>query len=307
VAGVTDSPAAAPLHVAQINIGTMVAPTDDPRVADFMNGLERINALADGAPGFVWRLQTDDGNATSIQIFADPLTLVNMSVWESVDALKAYVYQSDHVEFFRRRAEWFETDAKRVALWWVEPGAVPELDEAVRRVEFLERRGPSPYAFGFGRPPAPLVVEPTRLDDAGTWDLVLRLNSELAAIATAPGENHFTLDPDDVVGDRGAMVRARLDGRLVGCGAVRRIDATVGEIKRMFVDESARGSKVGAAILDQLELRARRLGMTELKLETGPRQTGALGLYTSAGFERCNLFGEYVHTPLTSMCFRKPL
>ena len=94
-----------PLHVAQINIGTMVAPTDDPRVAEFMDGLDRINAIADESPGFVWRLQADDGNATSIQIFPDPLTLVNMSVWESVDALKAYVYQSDHVEFFRRRAE----------------------------------------------------------------------------------------------------------------------------------------------------------------------------------------------------------
>lgn len=307
MASVTDSPAATPHHVAQINIGTMVAPTDDPRVADFMDGLERINALADEAPGFVWRLQTDDGNATSIQIFPDPLTLVNMSVWESVDALKAYVYQSDHVEFFRRRAEWFEADAKRVALWWVSPGTVPELDEAVRRVRFLEQRGPSPYAFGFGRAPVPLVVEQTRLDDPDTWDLVLRLNDELAAVATEPGENHFTLDPEDVIGDRGVMVRARLDGRLVGCGAVRRIEPTVGEVKRMFVDTSARGNKVGAAILDQLELRAQRLGITELKLETGPRQTEALALYAGAGFERCDLFGEYVNTPVTSMCFRKLL
>lgn len=294
-------------HVAQINVGTMVAPTDHPQVADFMNGLDRINALADAAPGFVWRLQTDDGNATSIQIFPDPLTLANMSVWESVEHLKAYVYQSDHVEFFRRRAEWFEADAKRVALWWVAVGTVPELDDAVRRIRFLERRGPSPYAFGFGRAPAPLVIEQTRLDDPDTLALVRRLNAELEAVATEPGENHFTLDPADVVGDRGAMVRARLDGRLVGCGAVRRIEPTVGEVKRMFVDRSARGHRVGAALLDQLELQACRLGMTELKLETGPRQPEALGLYASAGFERCELFGEYVHTPATSMCFRKQL
>ena len=305
MAAVTGTPHAP--HIAQINIGTMVAPTDDPRVADFMNALDRINALADEAPGFVWRLQTDDGNATSIQVFDNPLTLLNMSVWESVEALKAYVYQSEHVDFFRRRAEWFEADAKRVALWCVEPGTVPELDDAVRRVEFLERRGPSPYAFGFGRPPLPLVIESTSLDDPETQELVLRLNGELAAVATEPGENHFTLDPADVVGDRGAMVRARLDGRLVGCGAVRRIEPTVGEIKRMFVDESARGNKIGAAILDQLELRAVRLGMTEVKLETGPRQVEALGLYERAGFERCELFGEYVHTPATSMCFRKLL
>jgi GNAT superfamily N-acetyltransferase len=296
-----------PLHVAQINIGTMVAPTDDPRVAEFMDGLDRINAIADESPGFVWRLQTGDGNATSIQIFPDPLTLVNMSVWESVDALKAYVYQSDHVEFFRRRAAWFEADAKRVALWTVPAGEIPELDDAVRRVAFLERRGPSPYAFGFGRQPLPLVVETTRLDDPDTLLLVRRLNDELEAVAEEPDENHFTLEPDDVLDDRGAMVRARLDGALVGCGAIRRIEPAVGEVKRMFVDPAARGNKVGAAILDQLELRAQRLGITELKLETGPRQTEALGLYQSAGYERCDLFGEYALTPKTSMCFRKLL
>lgn len=294
-------------HVAQINIGTMVAPTDDPRVAEFMEALDRVNAIADSAPGFVWRLQTDDGNATSIQIFPDPLTLVNMSVWESVDALKSYVYQSDHVDFFRRRAAWFVPDAKRVALWWVAPGTVPTLDDAVRRVEFLERRGPSPYAFGFGRQPAALVIEDTTLDDVDTAALVLRLNAELEAVATEPGENHFTLDPADVVGARGAMVRARLDGALVGCGAVRTIEPGVGEVKRMFVDPDARGHKIGAAILDQLELRATRLGLRELKLETGPRQTEALGLYRSAGFEPCDLFGEYVLTPITSRCFSKAL
>jgi GNAT superfamily N-acetyltransferase len=110
-----------------------------------------------------------------------------------------------------------------------------------------------------------------------------------------------------VLDDRGAMVRARLDGALVGCGAIRRIEPAVGEVKRMFIDPAARGNKVGAAILDQLELRAQRLGITELKLETGPRQTEALGLYQSAGYERCDLFGEYALTPKTSMCFRKLL
>lgn len=296
-----------PVHVAQINIGTMVAPTHDPRVAEFMDNLDRINAQADTAPGFVWRLQTDDGNATSIQIFPDPLTLVNMSVWRSVDELKEYVYRSDHVAFFRRRTEWFEAEAKRVALWWVAAGTVPQLDEAVRRVEFLERRGPSPYAFGFTRPPATLVIETTGLDDPDTLALVGRLNDELESVAVEPDENHFTLDPADVTGDRGAMVRARLDGTLVGCGAVRRIEPTVGEVKRMYVDPSARGHKIGAAILDQLELRAARLGLNELRLETGPRQVEALGLYHGAGFEPCELFGEYVLTPKTSRCYRKLL
>ena len=294
-------------HVAQINIGTMVAPTDDPAVAEFMQGLDRINALADGSPGFVWRLQTDEGNATDIHVFPNPLQLVNMSVWESVDDLKDYVYRSEHVEFFRRRAEWFETDAKRVALWHLAPGWVPELDDAVRRVEFQERHGTSPYSFGFARPPAPLVFEQTDLDDPDTLGLVARLDAELATVATEPGENHFALSTAEVTGDAGRMLRARYDGRLVGCGAVRRIEPTVGEIKRMFVDPSVRGLRIGAAILDQLELAATRLGLTGLKLETGPRQVAAIELYRRAGYERCDAWGEYLLTPATSRCYAKQL
>ncbi len=294
-------------HVAQINIGTMVAPTDDPAVAEFMDNLDRINAIADDAPGFVWRLQTDEGNATDIHVFPNPLELVNMSVWQTVDELKAYVYRSEHVEFFRRRAEWFEADAKRVALWHVAVGEIAELDDAVRRVEFLERSGPSAYAFGFARPPAPLLFEETDLDDLDTMALVERLNEELAAVATEPGENHFSLTTAEVTGDAGRMVRARLDGRLVGCGAIRRIEPHVGELKRMFVDPDVRGQRVGAALLDQLELRATRLGLDQLKLETGPRQVAARALYERSGYARCPAWGEYLDSPATSMCYAKSL
>ena len=295
------------VHVAQVNIGTMVAATDDPRVAEFMDALEHVNAIADAAPGFVWRLQTDSGNATEIQIFPDPLTLVNMSVWESVDALKAYVYRSEHMDFFRRRAAWFEADAKRVALWHVPDGTIPELDEAVRRIGFLERIGASPYAFGFAKPPVPLVFEQTNPDDADTDTLIERLNHELAVVATHPGENHFSLAADEVTGDRGRMLRARYGEQLVGCGAVREIGDGAGEIKRMFVDESVRGLKIGAAILDQLELHATRLGLRELKLETSAKQQSALRLYEGFGFAPCDAWGEYVETPETSLCFSKRL
>jgi hypothetical protein len=181
---------AAAVHVAQINIGTMVASTDDPAVAEFMNALDEINAIADDAFGFVWRLQTDEGNATSIQIFANPLELLNMSVWESVEALKAYVYRTEHVDFFRRRSEWFEADAKRVALWHVAPGTIPELDEAVRRVEFLERHGPSPYAFGFGGETDPLtfaIVDGTVIAKAGG-----------RVVGTATDTGHIDLVDDTV-------------------------------------------------------------------------------------------------------------
>jgi GNAT superfamily N-acetyltransferase len=295
------------VQVAQINIGTMVAATDDPAVAEFMDNLERVNAIADAAPGFVWRLQTDSGNATEIQIFPNPLTLVNMSVWESVEALKEYVYRSDHIDFFRRRAEWFEPDAKRVALWHVVPGMLPQLDEAVRRVAFLERNGASPYAFGFAKPPVPLVFEETTPDDGATAELIGRLNHELAVIATHPNENHFRLTTDEVTGDRGRMVRARYGGQLVGCGAVRTIGDGVGEIKRMFVDPSVRGEKIGAAILDQLELHARRLGLRELRLETSAKQQPALRLYEGFGFTPHEQWGEYLDSPDTSLCFAKQL
>ncbi|MEO6653752.1 MAG: GNAT family N-acetyltransferase [Ilumatobacteraceae bacterium] len=293
--------------IAQINIGIMVAPTDDPAVAEFMENLDRINAQADAAPGFVWRLQSESGNATDIQIFADPLELVNMSVWESVQTLKDYVYRTDHVDFFRRRAEWFEADAKRVALWTIDAAATPDLTDAVRRVEFLDRHGPSPYAFGFAKPPAPLVFETTDPSDPDTLRLIDRLDRELTRIATHPGENHFTLSASQVTGDQGRMLRARYDGRLVGCGAVRRIAPSIGEIKRMFVDPSVRGLKIGAAILDQIEQAAVSLHITELKLETGPNQPAALGLYVEAGFERCGPWGEYLDSPATSMCFSKRL
>lgn len=293
-------------HLAQINLGTMVAPVDDPEVAEFMEALEAVNAIADRAPGFVWRLQEDDGNATSIHLFPDPLALVNMSVWESVETLRDYVYRTTHVEYFRRRAEWFRPEGKRVALWWVPSGQVPDVHDGVRRVEFLERHGPSPYAFGFARPTPPLLIEQVSLDDPGVGDLIERLNAELGALYE-PGQNHFAMDADSVAGDRGVLLRASYDGVPVGCGAVRLLDSGRFEVKRMYVDPAARGLKLGAALLDQLETHARRLGGQALVLETGVRQEAALALYAAAGFVPTALWGEYLASPETSLCFVKPL
>jgi GNAT superfamily N-acetyltransferase len=294
-------------HLAQINIGTMLAATDDPLVAEFMDNLDHINGIADATPGFVWRLQTDSGNATEIQLFPDPLTLINMSVWESVESLKGYVYRSEHVDFFRRRAEWFQPAAKRVALWHLAAGEIPEIDDAVRRVEFLERNGPSPYAFGFAKPQLPLVFEATTPDEPDTQALIEQLNHELAVVATHPDENHFALDASEVTGDGGRMIRARYGEQLVGCGAVRAIGGGAGEIKRMYVDAACRGTKIGAAILDQLELHARRLGLTQLKLETSAKQDAAVRLYEGFGFSRCEPWGEYLASLETSLCFAKQL
>jgi hypothetical protein len=140
----------ASFHIAQLNIARALAPLDTPQMADFMNGLARINALAEESPGFVWRLQDDVGDATSIRPFDDDRIIVNMSVWESVDALFQYAYYSTHVEFFRRRAEWFDKAAEAmVVLWWIPAGHLPDVEEAKQKLFHLRAHGPTPHAFTF--------------------------------------------------------------------------------------------------------------------------------------------------------------
>ena len=140
--------------LAQVNIGRLVAPLDSPALADFVAGLDPVNAVADGAPGFVWRLQTEDGNATALRAFeadaegSDGGILINMSVWESVEALAAFVYGDEHLAVLRRRREWFERlkDAY-AALWWIPRGHIPTITEAEERVKSLREHGPTPQAF----------------------------------------------------------------------------------------------------------------------------------------------------------------
>jgi hypothetical protein len=128
----------------------MLAPLDSPVMADFVAQLAAVNALADAAPGFVWRLQTEDGDATAIRPYDDDRIIVNMSVWESPEALHAYAYRGGHLEVMRRRREWFErmTDAHLV-LWWIPVGHRPTVSEGIERLEELRDRGPTPRAFSF--------------------------------------------------------------------------------------------------------------------------------------------------------------
>jgi hypothetical protein len=138
----------------------MIAPLDDPALAEFVARLDEINAIADHAPGFVWRLQSEDGNATSIRPFDDARILVNMSVWESVDALKRFVYFSRHREVLGKRREWFEEfSGAYFVMWWLPAGHVPTVAEAKTRLQYFERVGESDYAFTFKHPvPAPLQL-----------------------------------------------------------------------------------------------------------------------------------------------------
>ncbi len=137
-------------HLAQINIARLKAPEGDPGNAFFFDNLNRINAIADRSAGFVWRLQDDIGDATRINAFNDPLLIINMSVWESIEALKAFAFDTVHRKIFERRAEFFAPlDGPHAALWWIKAGDTPTVENAKTKLELLERNGPIPDAFTF--------------------------------------------------------------------------------------------------------------------------------------------------------------
>lgn len=139
-------------HLAQINIARLIAPIDDPKIAEFVSLLQPVNALADKAPGFIWRLQSSSGNATDIAYNDDPFIIVNMSVWESIEALRNFAYRTDHVKVFRDRAKWFEKmDKPNYCLWWVPVGHRPTVAEGRERLEHYQRHGSTPYAFWFSQ------------------------------------------------------------------------------------------------------------------------------------------------------------
>ena len=144
-------------HLAQYNIARLVAPLDDPRLADFVEALDRINELGDRSPGFVWRHQNPDGNSTSTRVRGDDAIIINFSVWESVESLFEYAFRSAHVEVYRRRRQWFEELREAYAvLWWVPAGHAPSVEEADERLDYLREHGPTAQAFTFkSRFPAP--------------------------------------------------------------------------------------------------------------------------------------------------------
>lgn len=142
--------------LAQLNIGVIKGPMDSPVMADFAANLDRINAVAEQSAGFVWRLQTEEGDATAIRPFDDENMLVNMSTWRDVESLNQYVYSSAHVELMRRRREWFEPMREAfLVLWWVPRGHRPDVAEAIARLELLRAKGPTAEAFTFRKAFAP--------------------------------------------------------------------------------------------------------------------------------------------------------
>jgi hypothetical protein len=146
--------AVASFHLAQLNVGLVRAPTGSPALADFIAGIGPVNAIADAEPGFVWRLQDGDGPGATALRPRGPDLMVNMSVWETLEALRDFVYRNGpHLDFTRRRREWFHRMAQEhLVLWWVPAGHIPDLDEGLSRLDLLRANGPSPLAFTFRHP-----------------------------------------------------------------------------------------------------------------------------------------------------------
>ncbi len=140
------------MHIAQLNVGTARYETDDPRIAEFMNNLDRVNEIAERSKGFVWRLKDESGNATNFRPSDDPLFLVNLSVWETVEDLERFVFATVHKKFYARGEEWFhKMTTPRFVMWPVPVGYRPTLDEALSRLDRLTKDGPSDEAFGWER------------------------------------------------------------------------------------------------------------------------------------------------------------
>ena len=138
-------------HIAQLNIATMLGKDiNDPVMAEFVAQLDSINTLAEQSKGFVWRLKSDDGNATSYNPYHDERIIVNFSVWEKADDLKSFVYQSAHTAVMKDRKKWFENFGQAYyGVWNIPAGYIPSLDEAVERLAYLQQNGPTGYAFDF--------------------------------------------------------------------------------------------------------------------------------------------------------------
>ena len=153
-------------HLAQFNIARVRYPLDDPRMTEFVENVERVNKLAEQIDGFVWRLQDATGHAMNMTVYDDPRILPNLAVWENVEALERFVWQTLHRRFCGRRREWFEPIETPLVLWWIPAGHRPDLAEAVARLDQLKARGPSDHAFGWESIPGAHLWKTSRGESA---------------------------------------------------------------------------------------------------------------------------------------------
>ena len=145
------------MQLAQLNIAFAKAPMDDPIMQDFVAQIDAVNVEAENSPGFVWRLQTEEGNATGIRVFEEEDVIINMSVWESLEALKDYIYNGLHVKVLQRKADWFsKMESAHLVLWWIPEGHIPDIDEALMKLSYINEYGPTPEAFTIAKPFQPV-------------------------------------------------------------------------------------------------------------------------------------------------------
>jgi len=218
-----------------------------------------------------------------------------LTVYDGPAALQSWLRESN-----------VDVDATPSVAWWVDPHHRPTLAEGETRLQFLGEHGSSPYAFPPNQLRDPLSIERVTLDDVDVQMLIAQLNAELFARYPEPGALIFSLDPADIVDGTGALLMAVHNGRPVGCGAFKLLADQPGtaEIKRLYVAPSARGQKIGAALLAELESQAGAHGAHRFLLDAGPRQPEALRRFERAGYVVCEPWGEFVGKEL-SICMAK--
>ena len=164
-------------HLAQFNVARIRYPLDDPRMAEFVDNVARVNALAEQIEGFVWRLQDESGHAMNMTVYGDPAVLPNLTLWENAAALERFVWQTVHGRFYRRREDWFERIETPLVLWWVATGHRPSMDEGVARLDMLKAKGPSDEAFGW-----------EQLADAQLWKTQRGVKAAVRPLAAAAAQ-----------------------------------------------------------------------------------------------------------------------
>lgn len=148
------------MYIAQFNISIEKVSLDNPAMKDFVESLGPVNESADASEGFVWRLHDESGNATAMRVYEDKRIIFNLSVWESIESLRKFVYQRSHMSVLRRRTDWFETQSKpSYVLWWIAEDHRPSVEEAKARLLHLQNNGPTPFAFTFQQAFGPVRSE----------------------------------------------------------------------------------------------------------------------------------------------------
>lgn len=275
--------------LAQLNVARMLAPMDSAQMADFKAGLQPLNTLADDAPGFVWRLQTDEGDATAIRPFPDDQLVVNLSVWRDIDSLRAYAYRGPHADYLKRRREWFSRMAEAFSvLWWVPIDHQPTAAEAAERLQHLREHGPSAHAFTFARIyPSPAAVgaptlAPLTPDDRAEWEVLARGYKLFYNTPTTDAEY-------DAAWARvmdGSTVRAlgaSVDGQLVGITHflfhASAWASSVCYLQDLYTLPSFRGRGIARALIEAVAAEARAQGAARCYWLTQNSNATARALY----------------------------